>query len=257
MEYIQLDTREQTALVYLNHPTVNALNRQMVQELDQTLNMLALDHNIRSVIITGAGSQAFCAGADLKERKTMNENEVKHFVQSIRTLFTKIENFAKPVLAAMNGTALGGGLELALACDIRIGAQNSLLGLPETRLAIIPGAGGTQRLPRIIGVAKAKELILTGKRIKAEEAWKLGMVNHVCPASEVLDMAWQLCKEINECGPLAITQAKFAIQHGMQTDIQTGLALETQAYENIIPTTDRKEALNAFIEKRKPVFQGK
>lgn len=250
------DDRGHTAILTLNHPTVNALNRNLVERLHDEVDRLSLDSDIRSVIITGAGTQAFCAGADLKERKTLSQREVSHFVQSIRSLFSKIDNLHQPTIAAINGTALGGGLELALACDLRLVAQNTQLGLPETRLAIIPGAGGTQRLPRIIGFSRAKEMILTGKKIRTDQALDWGLANAVLAHDEVLSSALEWAEQINEGGPLALQQAKVAINYGWNSDLATGLALETKAYETLIPTKDRLEALQAFAEKRNPNFRG-
>ena len=163
----------------------------------------------------------------------------------------------KPVIAAVNGVALGGGTELALACDIRIASTKATMGLTETRLAIIPGAGGTQRLPRLIGRGKAKELIFTGRRVDAREALEIGLVNKVCEPEELMGEARKMAEMICETGPIAIQQAKYAINHGIETDISTGLAIESNAYWITIPTEDRLEGLRAFKEKRKPVYKGR
>ena len=209
------------------------------------------------VIITGAGRKAFCAGADLKERTTFDELQVKEFIFTIRNLFTSIEYLNKPVIAAINGVALGGGTELSLACDIRIAAMNASMGLTETRLAIIPGAGGTQRLPRLIGRGKAKELIFTGRRVDAREALQIGLVNQICDPESLLEECQKMAAMICETGPIAIEQAKYAINYGLETDLHTGLGIESNAYWVTIPTEDRLEGLAAFQEKRKPVFKGK
>jgi len=192
----------------------------------------------------------------LKERATLAPDDVRRYIFTIRNLFTTIEYLNKPVIAAVNGIALGGGTELALASDIRIAADTATMGLTETRLAIIPGAGGTQRLPRLVGKGKAKELIFTGRRVPAAEALAIGLVNQVCPLSELLDQCFQMAAMICETGPVAIEQAKYAINHGLETDLHTGLAIESNAYWVTIPTEDRIEALAAFKEKRKPVFKG-
>jgi enoyl-CoA hydratase/carnithine racemase len=163
----------------------------------------------------------------------------------------------KPVIAAVNGVALGGGTELAMACDIRIASMNASMGQTETRLAIIPGAGGTQRLPRLVGKGIAKELIFTGRRVGAEEALRIGLVNKICALDELLDEARKMAGMICETGPVAIEQAKYAINYGMETDLHTGLAIESNAYWVCIPTEDRLEGLAAFREKRKPVYKGK
>ena len=213
--------------------------------------------NIRVIIITGSGQKAFCAGADLKERTTYSESQVKTFIFTIRNLFTSIEDLNKPVIAAINGVALGGGTELALACDIRIASMNALMGLTETRLAIIPGAGGTQRLPRLIGRGKAKELIFTGRRVDAQEALQVGLVNQICEPEYLLDECLKMAAMICEAGPIAVEQAKYAINYGLETDLHTGLGIESNAYWITIPTEDRLEGLAAFQEKRKPVYKGK
>jgi enoyl-CoA hydratase/carnithine racemase len=218
---------------------------------------LRFDNDVRVIIITGAGPKAFCAGADLKERATLNDQQVKEFILTIRNLFTNIEYLPKPVIAAVNGIALGGGTELALACDIRIASTTATMGLTETRLAIIPGAGGTQRLPRLVGRGKAKELIFTGRRVGAEEALSIGLVNQVAEPEKLLDACLEMAGMICETGPIAIQQAKYAINYGLETDLHTGLAIESNAYWITIPTEDRLEGLAAFREKRKPVYKGK
>jgi len=252
-----VEAKDQVAVLTLNRPdTMNAFNFPLLLELKAAVEDLRFRPEIRVVIITGAGSKAFCAGADLKERATMAPLEVKRFIYTIRNLFTAIEALNKPVIAAINGIALGGGTELALACDMRLAADTASMGLTETRLAIIPGAGGTQRLPRLIGRGKAKELIFTGKRVPASEALALGLVNRVCSPEDLLDACRALADEICETGPIAIEQAKYAINHGLETDLHTGLAIESNAYWVTIPTKDRLEGLAAFREKRKPVYRG-
>jgi enoyl-CoA hydratase/carnithine racemase len=213
--------------------------------------------DVRVIVITGAGEKAFCSGADLKERAGLPPEKVKEFIFTIRNLFTAIEQLGMPVIAAVNGVALGGGTELALACDLRIASTAATLGLTETRLAIIPGAGGTQRLPRLIGRGKAKELIFTGRRVESAEALQIGLVNRVVPPEALMDECRRMAAMICETGPIAIEQAKYAINHGLETDLATGLAIESAAYWVTIPTEDRLEGLTAFREKRKPVYKGK
>ncbi|MFI5355383.1 MAG: enoyl-CoA hydratase-related protein, partial [Desulfobaccales bacterium] len=196
-------------------------------------------------------------GADLKERATMTEAQVREFIFTIRNLFTFIEYLNKPVIAAVNGIALGGGTELALACDIRLASATATLGLTETRLAIIPGAGGTQRLPRLIGRGKAKELIFTGRKVDAQEALQIGLVNKVCEPAALLAECRAMAAMICEAGPIAIQQAKYAINYGLEADLHTGLAIESNAYWVTIPSEDRLEGLRAFGEKRQPVYKGK
>ena len=259
MEEKLLLTEEKSNIITitLNRSKVmNSLNMSMLYALKDEIDKLILRKDIRVVIIIGSGEKAFCAGADLKERATLNDIQVKKFILTIRNLFSAIENLNKPVIAGVNGIALGGGTELALACDIRIASENASMGLTETRLGIIPGAGGTQRLPRIVGRGKAKELIFTGRRISAKEALNIGLVNEVVSLEKLQLRCFEMAEEICETAPIAISQAKYAINYGMETDINTGLAIESNAYWLTIPTKDRVEALTAFKEKRKPVFKG-
>jgi enoyl-CoA hydratase/carnithine racemase len=246
------------ATVTLNRPQVmNSLNFAMLRALRDQIGTYRFRQDVRVIIISGAGEKAFCAGADLKERATLTPEQVKEYIFTIRNLFTSIEELNKPVIAAVNGIALGGGTELALASDIRIASANATMGLTETRLAIIPGAGGTQRLPRLVGRGRAKELIFTGQRIGAEEAEKIGLVNKTCDLPDLMAECLAMAEMICETGPIAIEQAKYAINKGIETDIHTGLAIESNAYWVCIPTEDRLEGLAAFREKRKPVYKGK
>jgi enoyl-CoA hydratase/carnithine racemase len=251
------DQQDGVAVITLNRPEVmNAFNFALLHALKAKIEDIRFDPAIRVVIITGKGERAFCAGADLKERTTLSPVQVREYIFTIRNLFTAIEQLNKPVIAAVNGVALGGGTELALASDIRIAAESATLGLTETRLAIIPGAGGTQRLPRLVGRGKAKELIFTGKRVDAAEALEIGLVNKVCAPGALLDCCRKMAAQICETGPVAVEQAKYAINFGMETDLSTGLAIESNAYWVCIPTQDRLEGLAAFREKRKPVYKG-
>lgn len=244
------------AIVTLNRPkAANAFSVQMLQELKEAITDLRFDPNVRLVIVTGSGEKIFCAGADLKERADMDEMEVKKTIALIRENINNLESLPKPVIAAVNGAAFGGGTELALACDIRIAASHAKFGLTETSLGIIPGAGGTQRLPRLIGKGKAKELIFTARRIDAVEAERIGLIEQV--TETVMEAALKLAEEIVKNGPIAVSQAKIAIDKGYEADIQTGLAIEQSAYEITIPTEDRLEGLRAFKEKRLPDFNGK
>jgi len=251
------DEQDGVVTLTLNRPQVmNSFNFDLLRTLKTEIDGIRFQPEIRVVIITGAGEKAFCAGADLKERVTLTPLQVKEFIFTIRDLFSSIENLNKPVIAAVNGVALGGGTELALACDIRIAAATASMGLTETRLAIIPGAGGTQRLPRLVGRGKAKELIFTGRRVPAEDALAIGLVNQVTASDQLLATCRAMAAEICQTGPIAIEQAKYAINHGLETDLHTGLAIESNAYWVTIPTKDRLEGLAAFREKRKPVYRG-
>jgi len=252
------EKKDGVAVVTLNRPNVmNSFNFALLHALRDEVESLGVDSSIRVIVITGSGEKAFCSGADLKERTTLTPAQVKEFIMTIRNLFTSIELMNKPVIAAVNGVALGGGTELALASDIRIASMNASMGLTETRLAIIPGAGGTQRLPRLVGKGKGKELIFTGRRVGAQEALDIGLVNKICPHEDLLDESMKMAAMICETGPVAIEQAKYAINYGLETDLSTGLAIESNAYWTVIPTEDRLEGLAAFREKRKPVYKGK
>lgn len=258
-ESILLTEKKESALILtLNRPKVmNCINFDLLKALGSALEPLQTERDVRTVILTGAGEKAFCAGADLKERATLTPIEVEKFILTIRNLLTSIQKLRIPVISAVNGIALGGGTEVALASDIRIASENATMGLTETRLAIIPGGGGTQRLPRVIGVAKAKELIFTGRRVDAQEALDIGLVNAVAPAEQLLEKALEMADMIAQTGPIALEMAKYAIDTGIETDLATGLAIESNAYRVTIPTEDRTEGLTAFREKRKPIYKGK
>ncbi|MFE6168492.1 enoyl-CoA hydratase-related protein [Viridibacillus arvi] len=258
METLIYKQQDHLAFVTLNRPlAMNAFNYDLLVELEQIVESIRINPDIRVVIFTGAGDKAFSVGADLKERKTLTEQRVKRNLYKIGEVFSAIENLPQPTIAMINGYAFGGGTELALACDFRFAADDVLLGLTETSLGIIPGAGGTQRLPRLIGEAKALELILTAKRLQAEEALAYGLLTKVEKREDLLTKTVAFAELMLANGPIALQQAKFAIKHGMNTDVQTGLHIERKAYEITIPTEDRIEALNAFSEKRKPNFTGR
>lgn len=253
-----IEEKNQAVILTMNRPKVmNCLNFDLLYAIRDQIDQLQYRTDIRCVIITGMGEKSFCAGADLKERAGLTPDEVKKFIITIRNLLTSIQNLPIPVIAAVNGIALGGGTEVALASDIRIASENASMGLTEARLAIIPGGGGTQRLPRIVGVAKAKELIFTGRRVDAKEALDIGLVNQVVSFDNLMDACLQMAKMISETGPIAVEMAKYAIDKGIETDLATGLAIESNAYRVTIPTQDRIEGLTAFREKRKPVYKGK
>lgn len=255
---VLLEKNQQIATITLNRPQArNALNYSTLVRLGEIVEELHLQaKEIRVVIITGKGP-AFCAGADLKERQTLNEQQVRRNVRKIREVMTAIERLPQPTIAAINGYAFGGGFELALACDFRYALKEAMMGLTEVSLGIIPGAGGTQRLTRLIGPAKAKELVLTARKITSETALEMGCLNGIAMNMEQLQtMTRQLAAEILKNAPLAVYQAKFAIDRGKEVDLQTGLDMEAKAYEVIIPTKDRIEALKAFQQKRKPNFIG-
>ena len=244
-------------IMTIERPEVfNCLNLETLQTMREYLAALNSQRDVRVVIVTGAGDKAFCSGADLKERRTMTEQQVQHYIRTIRDTFTELERLPIPVIAAINGLALGGGTELALACDMRVMSETAEMGLTETSLGIIPGAGGTQRLPRLVGKGVAKELILTARRVKAAEALQIGLVNRVAPADQVLAASRELAESIAANAPLALAQAKYAVDYGVEVDLATGLAIESNAYQVLIPTKDRMEGLTAFKEKRKPHYRG-
>lgn len=245
-------------IMTLNRPAqANALSAAMLEEINQTIQEIKHDENIRCLLMTGAGAKVFCAGADLKERRLMTEQEAKEAVLTIQQTFTDIESLPVPVIAVINGHALGGGLELALACDLRIARAGAPLGLPETGLAILPGAGGTQRLPRLIGPGKAKEMIFTGTSLRAEEAVQIGLIERISTADSLMNDAITLAKQITKNAPIALKEAKQAIQSSLDHDLQTGLTKEYEAYLRLIHTEDRLEGLKAFQEKRTPHYIGK
>ncbi|NDI34607.1 enoyl-CoA hydratase [Chengkuizengella sediminis] len=250
-------SEEGIANISLNRQeAANALSLQMLNELQEVIMDIKYDRSVRCVIITGAGEKVFCAGADLKERATMDAVQVRKTVSLIRKNINDLEELPQPVIAAVNGMALGGGTELALACDIRIASENAKFGLTETSLGIIPGAGGTQRLPRLIGKGRAKELIFTARKVDSIEAKKIGLVEYVVPPENLMDKAYEVAKEIVKNAPIALSQAKIAIDKGYDVDLNTALAIEQNAYEITIPTKDRLEGLQAFKEKRKPIYKG-
>jgi len=261
LETLLYEVRDNVAIVTLNRPDrMNTLGGSMKPDLARAFFEYArADDRVRAVLVTGAGDRAFCAGADIKERAGNQITGADYFVAQKAThdLFRNIEEFEKPVIAALNGVALGGGLEIALCCDIRIASDTARVGLPEIKLGVIPAAGGTQRLPRLIGEARAKELILTADLVDAETALRLGIVSRVVPQADLIATALALAQRIAEHPPLAVRFAKRAINRGMQTDLDSGLEYERYAAAMIIDSEDRKEGMRAFVEKRKPVFTGR
>jgi enoyl-CoA hydratase/carnithine racemase len=234
----------------------NSISVAMLRELNALLGRATSDRVLRCVVLTGAGDKAFCAGADLKERARMSEAEVHAFHDGLKAALRAIEQTPQPFLAALNGAALGGGLELAIACDLRIASDSAQMGLPEVGLGIIPGGGGTQRLARLVGVARAKDLVLTARRVGAAEALAMGLVGRVAPAHRLLDEALAYAGEVARNAPISLRQAKRAIDGGFHLPMDEALALENRLYQDCLGTKDRLEALRAFAEKRPPVFTG-
>ena len=235
---------------------MNALNRDLVDAIGGAAREIAQDPEARAAIFVGLGDRAFSAGADLKERAGLGSDEVVQAVASISAAIQAVAEIPVPTIAAMNGVALGGGFELALACDIRIASTTATMGLPETTLAIIPGGGGTQRLPRIAGESRAKELIFTGRRISAGDALQYGIVHEVTAPDELRLRAQAIARQIGSNGPVAVRAAKEAIVRGQAMPLEQGLRLEQEMYGRTVPTKDRLEGLEAFREKRAPVYRG-
>ncbi len=255
MAVVELKKENRLGFVTINRPKVlNALNLEVLIELDQMITMLYNDREIDVVIITGAGEKAFVAGADISEMKDKSPQESYTFARQGQVLFQRIQELPQPTIAAINGFAFGGGCELAMACDMRIATDKAKFGQPEVALGIIPGFGGTQRLPRLIGRAKAMELILTGRTINASEALELGLVNKVVTTENLMDEAVSLAEAILSKGPYAIRQAKVAINKGLEVDINTGCELEGNLFA-LCFGEEQKEGMSAFLEKRQPNYK--
>jgi len=238
------------------HGAMNAIGNDTLKYLQRILETLNEDSSARVVILCSSLPKVFCAGADLKERRRMNTSEVKNFVSSLRSTFSFVEALSVPTIAVIEGAALGGGLELALSCDLRVCGDAATFGMPETGLAIIPGAGGTQRLPRLIGRSQAKELIFTGRKVDGKQALALGLVSHCVSAGDAYSKALEIARDIIKKGPLAIKLAKVAIDRGSEVDTYSGMFVEESCYAELLNSNDRLEGLAAFAEKRKPNYTG-
>ena len=256
-ENIIYDIEDNIALITFNRPkALNALNDALLSELSDVLDDVSGNADIRVLILTGAGDKSFVAGADITELAKFNSLEAKLFSEKGQVAIFKLQALSIPVIAAVNGFALGGGSEIALACDFIYASENAKFGLPEITLGIIPGFGGTQRLPRLIGQNAAKELIFTGKMIAAEEAKELGLVNHVFPADALMDQVRKTAQAIASRGRVSLRAAKQAINRGMNVDIVTGCQIEVEAFALCMASPDAKEGTSAFLEKRKAEFKG-
>jgi enoyl-CoA hydratase len=246
------------ARITLNRPDkLNALNGVVIAELGDAIGHVEGDPGVRGVILTGAGPKAFVAGADISEIAEQGASEGKARALAGQLVFRRLERCGKPVIAAVNGFALGGGCELAMACHLRVASESAKFGQPEVKLGIGPGYGGTVRLPRLVGKGRALELLLTGQMIDAQEAWRIGLVNRVVPADRLLDEAEQLLRTILENGPLAIRACLEAVDAGLEMSLDQALLLEANHFGLLSGTADLREGTRAFLEKRKPVFQGK
>lgn len=253
-----VEVKGTTTWVTLNRPDArNALSREMNLALGDLAQELDQDDSVRAVVITGAGDKAFCAGADLKERRGVPASESAPYINAISSAISSIAAIRKPTICAMNGAAVGGGLELAIACDFRIAVEGYELGLTEVRLGIMPGAGGTQRLPRLIGEARAKELVMLGKKISTQRALEIGLVHQLVPPGGLLPAVDALLAELGACAPLSVVSAKSALERGAHLPIAEALDIERQCYEVTLYSDDRDEGLAAFAEGRKPVYRGR
>jgi len=251
-----LDITDRVALLTINRPqTMNSLNPQTLQELTAQIDDLQENPEVRVIVITGAGEKAFVAGGDIATMQPLGPIQAREIARQAQELFNKIEFGAKVVIAAINGYALGGGCELAMACDIRIAAAGAKLGQPEVNLGIIPGWAGTQRLTRLIGKGKAKELMFTGEMVSAEEAQNLGLVNLVVPRSELLQTSLEMARKIAGKSPTAIRFIKDAVDNGVEMDFQRALAYEADLFGLCFATEDQKEGMRAFLEKRPAKWQ--
>ncbi|WML37875.1 short-chain-enoyl-CoA hydratase [Clostridium sp. OS1-26] len=254
---IILEKEGKVAIVTINRPkALNALNSETLRELDAAINDVSEDKEIFALIVTGTG-KAFVAGADIAEMKDLNTIEGRDFSLLGNRVFRKLENMEKPVIAAINGFALGGGCELSMACDIRIASSKAKFGQPEVGLGIIPGFGGTQRLSRLVGEGMAKELIFSGKIIDAQEALRIGLVNKVVEPEQLIEEVKTLAKTITAQAPIAVKLCKVAIAKGMQCDIDTGISYEAEVFGLCFSTLDQKEGMTAFIEKRDKTFRNR
>ncbi len=257
-ENIILENRQNVQVLFINRPKVlNALNEQTLLEIEAALKGFADDQSLSVMIITGSGDRAFVAGADIEAQYPLNAVEGRNWALLGHRVFRLIETIDKPVIAAINGFALGGGCELAMACDIRLASDKAQLGQPEVTLGITPGYGGTQRLTRLVGEGKAKQLVFTGQRIKAGEAHRIGLVDEVYPHETLLDEAVKMAEVIASNAPLAVRYAKIQINQSLQINSDIATAVEAGLFGICYATKDQKEGMGAFLEKRKPVFEGK
>lgn len=251
MEFVTYEQEGFVGVVTINRPkALNALNSGVLEELEATFDQVDLE-TTRVIILTGAGTKSFVAGADIAEMSTLTKEEGEAFGKKGNDVFRKIETFPLPVIAAVNGFALGGGCEISMSCDIRICSENAVFGQPEVGLGITPGFGGTQRLARIIGVGKAKEMIYSASNIKAEEAYRIGLVNAVYPQEELMDMAKKLASKIARNAPIAVRACKSAMNEGLDIDMDKAIVVEEKAFGSCFETEDQVEGMKAFLEKRK------
>ena len=257
-ETLLVEIVEDTAIITLNRPkALNALNIQFYTEFSQVTDEIARNDQVKAVIVTGSGDKAFATGVDITYMYPLDVLESRQFVMTVKDILLRFENLVKPTIAAINGIALGAGFELAMCCDLRIAEEQAVFGQLEINLGIIPGSGGTQRLPRLVGVARAKELIFLGGNINAAEAYRIGLVNKVVPTSAALDRSKQIARRLAAKGSVAISMAKTAINVGTQLNLAAGLTYESECFSSLFATEDQKEGMKAFMEKRPAEFKGK
>ncbi|PEJ56520.1 enoyl-CoA hydratase [Bacillus sp. AFS002410] len=258
MTLVKVEKQNQIAIVTIDNPPMNTLSPEVITELGTTFSELNADGSILAILITGAGEKAFVAGGDIKDfpQKIGNANLIASFMET-HEVFNRIDFSPKPTIAILNGYTLGGGCELAIACDLRVAEEQAMIGVPECTLGLLPGAGGTQRLPRLIGEGRAKELLFTGEHLTANEAMKIGLVNRVVPKGQGLEAGLQLAKKICKNGPVAVRNIKKAVDEGLELPFQKALEREAELFQELFLTEDAKEGVGAFIEKRRPQYQGK
>lgn len=259
MEYknITLELKDNISVLTINRPkALNALNSVTLEELFAAFSDIEKNSEVKALILTGSGEKAFVAGADISQMKDFNSLEGRRFAQLGQATFRKLELLPQPVIAAVNGFALGGGCELAMACDIRLASENAKFGQPEVTLGLTAGFGGTQRLPRLVGAGRASELLFSGDVIDAQDAFRIGLVNHVYPLERLMDEAAALAQRIASRAPVAVQLTKSAIQRGVNMDLDDAIAYEAEVFGLTCSTKDQKEGCSAFVEKRKPTFLG-
>jgi enoyl-CoA hydratase/carnithine racemase len=256
-EFVRVDVSESgVATLRLDRPKVNALNEKLATEIGEAVDELATNEKARAVVVWG-GERVFAAGADIKEMESLDATSMFRYIGRFQDVFTRLERLPQPTIAAINGYALGGGCELSLACDFRICAEDSQLGQPEIKLGVIPGAGGTQRLPRLVGPARAKDIIFSGRFVSADEALRIGLVDNVVSADKVYETAVETA-ELYARGPsVALMAAKQAIDNGLETDLATGLLIERQAFAALFASEDQKIGMRAFVDKSEAKFVGR
>lgn len=256
-EYLLLDKDDGIATITINRPELlNAINPAVYHELKESLTILSSDSEVKAVIITGAGKKAFIAGADIAAMSVMSSIEAMRFAAAGKEAVSRIESMSKPVIAAVNGLALGGGCELALACDFRVASSNAKFGQPEINLGIIPGNGGTQRLTRLVGISKAKEIIMLGDIISAEQALQIGLVHQVVEPEQLMPETVKLAKKLSKKAPVALSMVKRCIHRAIGSDTDDGLESEIDCFAHCFSTLDQKEGMKAFLEKRAPIYKG-